>query len=185
MWLQNRSCHGGRACIWQNLTCSSRHTFVVLDLKARALCALGKLSTSALHPQLPCCIFISCIQEGTSMCMQECTDVYTHTCGRWGQPQMDSSGTICLEIAKQTRRTGQQATGICLSLWSACLCSISIGTVGMHHRTCGVLFCCLVLHGFWALNWGPRVLCSKHLIELSLQPVFAFRSGDSSLGTYL
>lgn len=55
------------------------------------------------------------------MCMQECADVYTHTCGRWGQPQMDSSGTICLEIAKQTRRTGQQATGIYLPVSVICL----------------------------------------------------------------
>lgn len=37
-------------------------------------------------PPASICIFISCTQEGTSMCMQECTDVCTHTCGhnlRW------------------------------------------------------------------------------------------------------
>lgn len=50
------------------------------------------------------------------MCMQEYTDVYTHTRGRWGQPQMDSLGTICLEIAKQARWADQQVAGICLSL---------------------------------------------------------------------
>lgn len=164
MWLQNknRSCHGGGTCICQNLTCSPWHTFVVLDLKARALSALGKLSTSALHPQLPCYICISCTQE--------CTDTHTHTRGRWGQPQIESLGTICLEIAKQARWTGQQATGICLSLWPACLCFTSIGTMVMHHRTCGVLFCCLVLHGFWGLNWDPRALSSKHLIDWTISP---------------
>lgn len=114
------------------------------------------------------------------ICMQECMYEYTHTCGRWEQPQMDPPGTICLDIAKQAGWTGQQAPGIYLFLLYSCW--------DHEHAPPNLWefwgFCCFVLHGFWGLNSGPHALHSKHLTELSLQPVFSFRSVDYTLGTY-
>lgn len=167
MWLQNRSCHGGRACIWPNVTCSPWHTFVVLALKAGALSVVGKLSTSELHLQL---LFVSSLvvhrRARPCVCRSVRMSAHIHV-------GTTSDGLLRHHLpgdCQADQRTGQQATGTCLSLWSACLCSISIGTAGMHHRTCGVVFCCLVWHGFWGLNWGPRALRSKHLIDWSLSP---------------
>lgn len=68
----------------------------------------------------------------------------------WAQPQMDSSGTICLEIAKQTSGLANKPQG------PACLCD---------------------LPAFALLASGPRA-CTTEPVGLCFVVWFGMGSGD-------